>query len=74
MDIDDFGNKDKRLSVQLATTEAAVLAAASRIYAAYINNGEIDEANEKALTHKAIKQALIMAKIVDDAIKAEGEF
>jgi len=74
MEFDDYGNKDKRLSVQLAATEAAVLAAASRIYAAYIATGELSQDNEKELTRKAIKQALLMAKIVDDSIKAEGEF
>lgn len=74
MELDDFGSTDKRLSVQLARTEAAVLAAASRIYAAYVANGKLDQNNEKELTRKAIKQALLMAKIVDDSIKAEGEF
>jgi hypothetical protein len=74
MEYDDYDNNDKRLSVQLASTEAAVLAAASRLYAAYITSGQASAANEKEFMKKSIKQALLMATTIDDSIKAEGEF
>ena len=74
MEYDDYDNNDKRLSVQLAKTEAAVLDAASRLYAAYIASGQASTANEKELMKKSIKQALLMATTIDDSIKAEGEF
>ena len=74
MEYDDYDNNDKRLSVQLASTEAAVLAAASRLYAAYITSGQASANNEKEFMKKSIKQALLMATTIDDSIKAEGEF
>ena len=74
MEYDDYDNNDKRLSVQLAATEAAVLDAASRLYAAYIASGQASPATEKEFIKKSIKQALLMATTIDDSIKAEGEF
>jgi hypothetical protein len=74
MEYDDYDNNDKRLSVQLASTEAAVLAAASRLYAAYITSGQASATNEKEFMKKSIKQALLMATTIDDSVKAEGEF
>ncbi|WP_019530421.1 hypothetical protein [Dasania marina] len=65
--------QDKRVSVQLVSTEAAILAAASRIYAAYISNGSVQEGQEGTYMQAAIKQAAKMSLAVDDFIKAEGE-
>ena len=74
MEYDDYDDNDKRLSVQLAATEATVLSAASRIYAAYIVSGQASPDLEKNFMKKSIKQALLMAATIDDSIKAEGEF
>lgn len=63
---------DKRINVRLAETEAAVLAAASRIYAAYIAEGSA-KGNEKQLMKQAINEAVLMANHIDDMIKAEDE-
>ncbi|MCR8921638.1 hypothetical protein NO559_02570 [Dasania sp. GY-MA-18] len=64
---------DKRVSVQLMSTESAILAAASRIYAAYISNGSVEPGQEGAFMQAAIKQAAKMSVVVDDFIKAEDE-
>lgn len=74
MPYDEYESNDHRLSVQLAATEAAILAAASRIYAAYLANGQATPEREKEFMQKSIKQAMLMSTTIDDAIKAEGEF
>lgn len=74
MEYEDYDNNDKRISVQLASTETSVLDAASRLYAAYITSGQASAVNEKEFMKKSIKQALLMATTIDDSIKAEGEF
>ena len=73
LELDDYNNNDKRLSVQLAPTEASILAASSRIYAAYISAGSVSEGEEAEYMQKAIKQAMRMSTAVDDLVKAEGE-
>ncbi len=70
----EFDDKDTRLSVQLADTEAAILQAAAQIYSALIVSGKADQGKEKECMKKAIQQAMLMATTIDDGIKAEGEF
>lgn len=64
---------DRRLDIQLADTEASILSAASRIYAAYIASGQISAGEEDRYMQMAVKQVVYMAALVDDRIKAEGE-
>lgn len=66
-------DNDARLSVQLAPTEASILAAASRIYAAFITGGRVVDGQEAKFMQVAIKQAMKMSTAIDDAVKAEGE-
>ena len=73
LELDDYNANDKRLSLQLAATEASILAAASRIYAAYISTGQVAENEENNYMQKAIRQAIKMSTAVDDLVKAEGE-
>jgi hypothetical protein len=74
MPFDNNDSGDKRISVQLEGTEAAILGAASRIYAAYIASGQASLETEKEFMKKSIKQALAMATTIDDLVKDEGEF
>ena len=75
LDLEDFNDNDndKRLSLQLAPTEASILAAASRIYAAYIISEKPEQGIEVEYMHRAIKQAMRMSTVIDDLVKAEGE-
>ena len=73
LELEGHNLNDKRLSVQLAPTEASILAAASRIYAAYITAGQVEAGADSTWMQKAVVQAVRMSAAVDDLVKAEGE-
>ncbi|HEY9036207.1 MAG TPA: hypothetical protein VIM96_05780 [Pseudomonadales bacterium] len=66
-------SNDDRSYQSLGDSERAILAAASRFIAAWLQNGTLTEANAEALTDKAIKLAIQLADKVDDAIKTDSE-
>lgn len=66
-------NRDKRKYINLTDSEAAVLAAASRIFAAYITQGKLDDCSESQLMNIALKQAIALAKTTDDVIRSGTE-
>lgn len=66
-------NEDGRSYVNLSSSEEAVLAAASRIYSAYVVQGRLEEHSEQQLMNHALKQAIYMAKKADHVIRSSGE-
>ena len=66
-------NHDKRKYVNLTDSEAAVLAASSRIFSAYITQGKVDENSENKYMALALKQAIKLAKNADDMIRSGKE-
>lgn len=57
----------------LQATEGYVVLAASQIYAALIQAGQVAPGAEDEAMKRAIRDAIRLAKSVDDAIIAEGE-
>ena len=48
--------------------------AASRIYAAYIIAGRVEDGQEKLWMDRAIREAIRIGRIVDESIQSDGEF
>lgn len=70
---EDSHDRDKRQYVNLTDSEASVLAAASRIFSAYITQGKVDENSENKFMALALKQAIKLAKNADDVIRSGKE-
>ncbi len=60
-------------SIELQQSEAAVLAVASRFFAAYISSGKIDEASQDEMMERCIMTALRMALRVDRLLQSDDE-
>ena len=60
-------------TLKLKNSEAAVLAAASRIYSAHIANSLITPENSGAIMDQRIETAIVRAKRTDRLIKSDGE-
>ncbi len=60
--------------LSLQPSEAALYAAASRIYAAYIAAGRVSEGAENEMIARSISEALRMAQTVEEAIQSDQEF
>jgi uncharacterized protein involved in tolerance to divalent cations len=73
LNIEHFDD-DKRATLSLEPSEAAVFAAASRIFSAYIQTGKITEDNETKMMNLALKQALQLAIKADKNIRSDNEF
>ncbi len=74
LELEDHGyGGDKRISMQLAQSEIAILDAASRIYSAYIVHGVVESGKERKYMRAAVKEALAMAANIDEVLKADGE-
>ncbi len=69
----DHGYEDKRASLNLASSESAVFAAASRIFAAYIQVGKVNGKNDNEVMNLALKQAIHLALKADTNIKSDNE-
>lgn len=63
---------DEQTYLNLQPTEQAVVHAASVIYAAYVASGKAEADPEKYLT-QAAKEAVEIAKKVDNLVVAPGE-
>ncbi len=59
--------------VSLQPSEQGLLAAASRIYAAYIVSGQVAEGQEDGWRARAIREAIWFAQHVDDSVSADDE-
>lgn len=61
----------KHLTLQ--HSESVVVQAAAQIYAAYIASGRVSEEGTTMWMKQAIREALMIARGVDDAVISDGE-
>lgn len=61
----------KHLTLQ--HSESVVIQAAAQIYAAYIISGRVAEDENAHYMRQAIKEAMTIARSVDDAVISDGE-
>lgn len=59
--------------VRLQQSEGYIIEAAAQIYAAHVATGRLEEGQEAACMERSIRDAIRIAKTVDDAVIAEGE-
>ena len=59
--------------MQLQESEGHLLAAASRLYSAYLTTSQYTGANEATLMRKAIQETLQMANAIDATVIADNE-
>ena len=59
--------------LRLQQSEGYIIQAAAQIYAAHVASGRIEAGQEDACMEKSIRDAIRIAKTVDDAVIAEGE-
>ncbi|MBT6722561.1 MAG: hypothetical protein HOB20_04945 [Planctomycetaceae bacterium] len=59
--------------MQLQESEGHLLAAASRLYSAYITSDQYTGDNEATLMRKAIQETLQMANAIDATVIADNE-
>jgi len=57
----------------LQWSESVIIAAASRIFAAYIAKGRVTDSNEEEMILKAIQTAIRMADKTDAMVKSDDE-
>lgn len=59
--------------ISLQPSEGILVQAAAQIFSAYITSGQCTPDNEDEYLKKAIKHAIRMARITDDAVQADKE-
>jgi hypothetical protein len=60
--------------ISLQPSEAAVYAAASRIYAAYIASGHVTAGNENGMIDRSVDEAVQMAQLIEEKVQSDQEF
>lgn len=60
--------------ISLKPTEQTLTDSASRIYAAYITTGRVTDGEEKEWMERAIREAILIARTIDEAVMSDGEF
>ncbi|MCA9117967.1 MAG: hypothetical protein KDA79_23005 [Planctomycetaceae bacterium] len=63
----------KKRSLSLQPSEAVVVHAASRIYAAAIASGRVKEGQEDEWIRRSINDAFRIAHLADEAIQSDNE-
>ena len=63
----------EKLTLTLQPTEAVVFTASANIYAAYIAAGQVPPGQEQEWMERAIRDALLIAKRVDESIQSDEE-
>ena len=64
---------ESKTYLNLQQSETAVVHAASRIYAAYLSSGRIQENNKNIMIEKAVDAALLMASLAEKKITSDDE-
>lgn len=54
-------------------TESAIFEGAASIFAAYVQNNQVNESNEDELIQKSVTLAIKIACQVDETVRTEGE-
>ncbi len=64
---------DERAHLNLQESEAVAVHAASRIFAAYIVSGQVNDGNQEEMMLKSIQIAIKMTQTTDKLVVDEGE-
>jgi len=70
------GNREdpmEKSTLTLQPSEQAVIAAASRIFAAYIVSDQVQEGQEQGWLERALREAVWLAKHADDSVTSDDE-
>ena len=59
--------------ITLQHSEGVIVQSASQIYAAYVASGHVNEDNNTHWMRQSIREAIAIAKGVDDAVTSDGE-
>jgi hypothetical protein len=62
-----------KTTITLQPTKQALLAAATRIYAAYVVSGQVADGQEDGWRARSVREAVWIAQQVDEAVLAEDE-
>ena len=57
----------------LQHSESVIIQAATQIYAAYITTGKVDENDRQEWMKRSIREAIAIARGVDDSVISDGE-
>ena len=60
-------------TLTLQPTEAVIFTASANIYAAYIAAGQVPQGQEQEWIERSIRDALLIAKRIDDSIQSDEE-
>lgn len=60
--------------ITLKPSEQAVLGAAATIYAGYTSANKVPEGEETTWLQRSLNEAISLAKLTDESIRADGEF
>jgi hypothetical protein len=63
----------EKTTLTLQASEQALVAAASRLYAAYIVSGQIGEGQEQGWRERAVREAVLIAQRLDDSVSTDNE-
>lgn len=59
--------------LKLQPSEQAVVAAASRIFAAYVQTSQVTDANEVDMVNRAVRAAVRLAMVTERVVQADDE-
>lgn len=62
-----------KTTITLQSTKQALLAAATRIYAAYVVSGQVADGQEDGWRARSVREAVWLAQQVDEAVLADDE-
>ncbi len=60
--------------LSLKPTEQSLTTAAAQLYAAYVIAGRVPDGAEHEWMDRAIRESIELARKIDDAVQADGEF
>jgi hypothetical protein len=63
----------KKQYLKLEVSEGIVVQVAGQIYSAYIAAGRVTEDSEKEWMNRSVREALRIARVVDDTVQSDGE-
>ncbi|MBC7853794.1 MAG: hypothetical protein IAF94_10190 [Pirellulaceae bacterium] len=63
----------EKTTLSLQASEQALVAAASRLYAAYIVSGQVGEGQEQGWRERAVRETVAIALQVEDTVSADDE-
>ena len=59
--------------LKLQDSEVVVVQAASRVFSAYVSSGQVNAENEDKMVLKAVRTAIMMARVTDRLVQSDDE-